>query len=214
MEGAVSSYTARVTEKLRHERLGATVLTVCFTTNEFKEGLQYSNALTMKLAVATDATSELIRLALQEIRTIYRQGYHYKKAGVIFTDMLPASQAQADLFDYQDRGKFKRLMSALEAINNRWGADTLHDASSGIRKAWCRWFSSTLEDLGAEEGEEVVHREIVKHLIGHQAAGVLEKHYLVRSKGWAKKLRKAVDQLADRYETFMSKDGTDKSADS
>jgi integrase len=66
-----------------------------------------------------------------------------------------------------------------------------------------RWFSSTLEDLGAEEGEEAVHREVVKHLMGHQASDVLEKHYLVRSKGWAKKLRRAVDQLADRYDTFI-----------
>ena len=72
-----------------------------------------------------------------------------------------------------------------------------------------RWFSSTLEDLGAEDGEEAVHREVVKHLIGHQAGDVLEKHYLVKSKGWAKKLRRAVDQLADRYETFLNKDGED-----
>ena len=76
-----------------------------------------------------------------------------------------------------------------------------------------RWFSSTLEDLGAEDGEEAVHREVVKHLMGHQAADVLEKHYLVRSKGWAKKLRRAVDQLADRYEKFMNKDAEDKPAD-
>jgi integrase len=45
-----------------------------------------------------------------------------------------------------------------------------------------RWFSSTLEDIGAEEGEEAVHREVVKHLMGHQAGDVLEKQYLVRSK--------------------------------
>ena len=77
-----------------------------------------------------------------------------------------------------------------------------------------RWFSSTLEDLGAEEGEEAVHREVVKHLIGHQAGDVLEKHYLVKSKGWAKKLRRAVDQLAERYETFMNNNGEDNRADS
>lgn len=77
-----------------------------------------------------------------------------------------------------------------------------------------RWFSSTLEDLGADDGEEAVHREVVKHLMGHQAADVLEKHYLVRSKGWAKKLRLAVDQLASRYEKFMNKDEKDKPADS
>lgn len=77
-----------------------------------------------------------------------------------------------------------------------------------------RWFSSILEDLGAEEGEEAVHREVVKHLMGHQASDVLEKHYLVRSKGWAKKLRKAVDQLADRYDQFMDKAGEGKPAGS
>ncbi|MCS6293365.1 MAG: Y-family DNA polymerase [Nitrospira sp.] len=136
MEEAVSSYTSRVAEKLRRERLAATVMTVCLTTNEFKEGPQYSNALTLKLSVATDSTSDLIRSALQGIRTIYREGYRYKKAGVILTGLVPVSQIQTDLFDYQDREKSKRLMSALDAINHRWGADTLHYASSGISKAW------------------------------------------------------------------------------
>ncbi|MEK7760211.1 MAG: Y-family DNA polymerase [Nitrospirota bacterium] len=137
MEEAVSSYASRVAEKLRRERLAATVMTVCLTTNEFKEGPQYSNAVTLKLPVATDSTSDLIRSGLQGIRAIYRAGYIYKKAGVMLTGLVSASQAQVDLFDdAQDRGKSKRLMSALDAINNRWGADTLHYASSGINKAW------------------------------------------------------------------------------
>ena len=137
MEEAVSVYTSRVAEKLRRERLAATVLTVCLTTNEFKEGPQYSNALTLRLPVVTDSTSELIRCALQGIRSIYRDGYLYKKAGVMLAELVPASQAQADLFDSQDRRrKSKRLMSALDSINGRWGADTLHYASSGINKPW------------------------------------------------------------------------------
>ncbi|CAE6778458.1 Y-family DNA polymerase [Nitrospira defluvii] len=136
MEEAVSSYTSRVAEKLRHERLAATVVTVCLTTNEFKEGPQYSNTLTLKLPIATDSTSDLIKSALQGIRTIYREGYRYKKAGVTLTGLVSASQAQADLFDSQDRRKSQRLMSALDAVNDRWGAGTLHYASSGIHKAW------------------------------------------------------------------------------
>lgn len=136
MEEAVSSYTSRVAEKLRRERLAATVMTVCLTTNAFKEGPQYSNALTLKLSVATDSTSDLIRSARQGIRTIYREGYRYKKAGVILTGLVPVSQRQADLFDDHDREKSTRLMSALDAINHRWGADTLHFASNGLSKAW------------------------------------------------------------------------------
>ena len=136
MEEAVSSYTSRVAEKLRGERLAATVLTVLLTTNEFKDGPQYNNALTIKLPVATDNTHELIRSALQGIRTIYRDGYQYKKAGVMLTGLVPMSQVQADLFDHHDRVHSTRLMSALDAVNERWGAGTLQYASSGITKKW------------------------------------------------------------------------------
>ena len=136
MEEAVSAYTSRVAEKLRRERLAATVMTVCLTTNEFKEGPQYSNSLTLTLPIVTDNTADLIRCALRGIRAIYREGYLYKKAGVMLTGLVPANQTQADLFDDQDRGKSKRLMSALDAVNDRWGAGTLHYASSGIHTAW------------------------------------------------------------------------------
>jgi DNA polymerase V len=136
MEEAISVYTSRVAEKLRRGQLAATVLTVCLTTNEFREGPQYSNSLTLNLPVVTDSTSELIGCALQGIRAIYRDGYLYKKAGVMLTGLVPASQSQGDLFDFKDRGRSKRLMSALDSINDRWGAGTLHYASSGITKAW------------------------------------------------------------------------------
>jgi DNA polymerase V len=136
MEEAVSSYATRVAEKLRREGLAATVLTACLTTNEFKEGPQYSNAITMKLPIVTDSTSDLIQSALLGIRAIYRDGFLYKKAEVMLTGLVPVSQIQADLFDSQGREKSKRLMSALDSINDRWGAGTLHYASSGISKAW------------------------------------------------------------------------------
>jgi DNA polymerase V len=136
MEEAVSSYVSRAAEKLRGEGLAATVLTVFLMTNEFKEEPQYRNSVTCSLSVGTDTTSELIRAALRGLRTIYRDGYRYKKAGVMFTALVPASQVQPDLFDRQDRPRSTRLMAALDAVNDRWGAGTLHYASSGIIRAW------------------------------------------------------------------------------
>ena len=136
MEEAVSSYTSRVAEKLRGEGLAATVLTVFLITNEFKEGPQYSNALTLRLPVATDTTNELIRAALQGIRKIYREGYQYKKAGVMLMGLVPLNRVQSDLFDSQSRERSKRLMGALDAVNERWGSGTLAYASSGISKKW------------------------------------------------------------------------------
>lgn len=136
MEEAVSSYTARAAEKLRAEKLAVTTITVFLKTNEFKDTPQYSNALTLKLPVATDTTHELIRGALQGIRKIYREEYLYKKAGVMFTGLLPVSQVQTDLFDNQDRARSKKLMAALDSVNDRFGSGTLQFASSGITKAW------------------------------------------------------------------------------
>ncbi len=136
MEEAVSSYVARAAEKLRGEGLAATVLTVFLMTNEFKDEPQYRNSVTCSLAVGTDTTSELIRAALRGLHTIYRDGYRYKKAGVMCTALVPASQVQPDLFDRQDRPRSKRLMAALDAVNDRWGSGTLEYAASGLTKAW------------------------------------------------------------------------------
>ena len=136
MEQAVSSYVTRAAEKLRSERLAVSNLTVFLHTNQFKDDPQYSNSLTVRLPVATDTTHELITAALQGVRKIWRDGFAYKKAGVMFVGLVPASQMQADLFDGKDRTRSKKLMAALDSINERFGSGTLQYASSGVRKEW------------------------------------------------------------------------------
>jgi len=136
MEEAVSSYVSRVAEKLRLEGLAATVLTVFIMTNTFSDDLQYRNSVTCSLPVGTDTTSELIRAAWQGLGRIYRDGYRYKKAGVMCTGLVPAGQVQPDLFDVKDRQKSARLMEALDAVNARWGSGTLQYAASGFTQPW------------------------------------------------------------------------------
>ena len=141
MEEAVSNYVTRAAEKLRSEQLLVTTLTVFMHTNQFKDDPQYSNSLTVKLPVATDTTHELITAALQGIRKIWRDGFAYKKAGVMFVGLVPADQIQANLFDGNDRTRAKKLMAALDSINERFGSGTLQYASSGIAKEWKATFN-------------------------------------------------------------------------
>lgn len=136
MEEAVASYTSRVAEKLRSGGLAATVLTVSVMTNEFRDDPQYRNSVTCSLPVGTNITSELIRAATEGLRTIFRKGYRYKKAGVMVTGLVSANQVQPDLFDHQDRVRSTRLMAALDAINERWGSGTLQYAAGGIAISW------------------------------------------------------------------------------
>lgn len=91
------------------------------------------------------------------------------------------------------------------ALGKAWARATDAAEIEGLRfHDLRRWFASVLEDLGDGDEEEAVPREVVKYLLGHQPGDTLERHYLVRSKGWAKKLRRAVDQLATRCESFIA----------
>jgi len=136
MREAVAFYTARAAEKLRGEHLAASALTVLLTTNPFKDEPQYGNALTLRLPVATDATPELLRVALQGIEAIYRDEYRYKKAGVMLLGLVPVGKVQANLFDHADRERSKRLMRAVDSVNARDGADTVRFAASGLTQHW------------------------------------------------------------------------------
>ncbi len=136
MEEAISTYVSRAAEKLRREKLAVSCLSVFLHTNQFKDTPQYSNALTVTLPAQTDSTPELIAAAISGIRRIWRDGFAYKKAGVMFLSLVPASQIQTSLFDSADRSRAKTLMATLDAINHRFGAGTLQYASSGIAKGW------------------------------------------------------------------------------
>lgn len=136
MREAVATYMARAAEKLREERLAAGALTVHLTTNPFNGSPQYSNAATIELPVATDASTELIRQALGLLPRLWRDGYRYKKAGVLLTALVPAGEVQAGLFDREDRAKVRRLSATLDRLNARLGTDTLRFGATGQHRGW------------------------------------------------------------------------------
>lgn len=136
MREAVATYMTRAAEKLRRHYVAARVVTVFLTTNRFRDEPQYTNSATMPLHVATQDTGELIRYALAGIEQLFREGYRYKKAGVHLTELVPAHQIQAHLFDRHDRERSRRLMAAIDAINTQWGSGTVRYAAVGLQPRW------------------------------------------------------------------------------
>jgi DNA polymerase V len=116
--------------------VAARVVTVFLMTNRYTDVPQYANSVTVPLPVATQDTAELIRYALQGIAQLFREGYRYKKAGVIVTELVPAQQIQTHLFDRQDRERSRRLMAAIDAINTAWGRGTVRYAAVGLQPRW------------------------------------------------------------------------------
>ena len=124
----VANYAARCAEKLRKQETVATIVGVFLHTNLFREDLpQYWNYEEKRLTVGTNSTIDIVKAASEVLESIYRQGYHYKKAGVIVMGIGPNSPQQLDLFDYnaEQFEKMKRLDAVMDRINRVNGTETI-----------------------------------------------------------------------------------------
>ncbi|HEX8650033.1 MAG TPA: Y-family DNA polymerase [Pyrinomonadaceae bacterium] len=139
---AVAAYTSRVAERLRRARLAASVVTVFISTDRFSSEPQYSNTITQELASATDATDELLQWSLKGLEQIYRPKFKYKKAGVMLNHLVPADQLSVRLYDDESFERSRRLAKVMDAINARYGRDTIR---FGVTQSDGRWKTKFLK---------------------------------------------------------------------
>ena len=124
----VSNYAARCAEKLRQQGTVASIVEVFLHTNAFREDLpQYWNSMETRLITPTSSTVTIVKAANELLQKLYRQGYHYKKAGVIVMGIGPNSPIQQDLFDInaEQFEKMKRLDAVIDRINKVNGTETI-----------------------------------------------------------------------------------------
>jgi DNA polymerase V len=140
LEEAVATYTARAAEKLRKQESAASCISVFLHTNALKhDAPQYGKSLSQVLPFPTSFTPDLLHVALDMLRRIYREGYSFKKAGVFLSRIVPQDLLQADLFgDYSLEREYKkaRLMCVVDLLNEWWGSNTLFFGAQGIERAW------------------------------------------------------------------------------
>lgn len=132
MNEAINEYTTRAALKLRLSGLVTKTVYVFLFTNSFKtHEPQYKNSRLVCLSVPTDHTGVLVDLAVKALRSIYREGYRFKKCGVSFTELYPADCVQLELFTGAS-DQHRRLVEAIDTINNRFGKRTLRYAGAGL----------------------------------------------------------------------------------
>jgi DNA polymerase V len=127
VQDAVVEYAARAAEKMRADGLVAAAVQVFIQTDRFRtEDPQYSSGVTVRLEAATAATPAIISAAVRGLGAVWREGYLYRKAGVILLDLMKPDEVPRDLFatDCQP-SKATPLMHALDAANGRFGRGTV-----------------------------------------------------------------------------------------
>ena len=137
IEEALANYTARACEKLREQNSRAQAVYVFIQTNGFREtGRQYNNGLTYTLTTPTSDTRLIIKAAKLCLSRIYKQGYRYKKTGVMLTGLIPTSLEQKQLFVDFNHHASDHLMDIVDRINKSYGPDTLFLGAQGVTQEW------------------------------------------------------------------------------
>ena len=118
MSEAIATHASTCAKKLRQQKSYAMSLMVFIHTNNFREDLpQYWKNTIVQFPIPTSDTLEIVEYALAGLKTIFMEGYQYKKAGVIITEIT--TNAQLGFFDSIDRDKRERLMQVVDKINGK-----------------------------------------------------------------------------------------------
>ena len=137
MEEALSSYVMTAVQRMRGEGSLAHGIQVFLATNSFKENTpQYHNSISESLPEPTDDLLAITSAALRLLRRIYRNGYAYKKTGLLLLDLMSHSLRQTNLFTEDKTRNREALNHALDQVMDTHGRDSVFLASQGIRRGW------------------------------------------------------------------------------
>lgn len=132
LQQAVTLFATILSRKLREQHAAAASMSVFIHTNAFRKDMeQYFNSAHRRFVEATSDTLELVSMATECLKSVYRKGYCYKKAGVLITEIVGQEAVCRSLFtDSEYRNRRSRLMHVLDSINSTSVAhDTVHVAA-------------------------------------------------------------------------------------
>ena len=136
LKEAIAGYSLNASEKIRSESLVAKSITVFVRTSPFQNRYGfYSNSKTIDLPIATNNSIEIVKVALNALETIFKNGYRYQKAGVMLSHLSESSNNK-NLFSSERDEKINNLMKSIDNTNYRYGRSTLSLASAGVHKKW------------------------------------------------------------------------------
>ncbi len=126
IKGATLYFLSRACEKLRKHNLAANAVTVFISTDRFRPiPYEYANSATYSATYPTDSTAEIQEWAIKTLERIYKDGFDYRKAGVILSGLTPSESLTKRMFDDEKFQQQHNLMKAIDEINQKFGKDTV-----------------------------------------------------------------------------------------
>ena len=120
---AVATYAARVIEKMRAQqsRVRVSIRTGIFNPDEPR----FAKGIVCEPPYPTDDTRYITRAAIAGLELVYREGLAFSKAEVLLMDLCQRGEYIDDLFTETQPAAAERVMDVLDAVNAKWGRNTL-----------------------------------------------------------------------------------------
>jgi DNA polymerase V len=136
IQDALGLFVANATQKLRAQDGQAALVQVYLLTNRFRpEQPQYNPSMTVPLPQPTNDSLVINRWVQHVAGLLWRDGYKYKKAGIMLGDISPVTMVQGDLLEPVTTSD-TRLMKAIDGLNSRFGRGTIKLSSGEFKGEW------------------------------------------------------------------------------
>ena len=132
----VITFAVSCAAKLRSQKSCCNAMMIFIRTNFHRaDHEQYNNSIVVKLPYATNSSIELAQFAETGLKKIFKEGYKYKKAGVVVLDFVLQDEVEQHLFE-NSNPKHAAAMQALDKINASLGKNNVKLASQDPKKTW------------------------------------------------------------------------------
>jgi DNA polymerase V len=131
----ISTFSARLGEKLRKQNSHCNLIIVFINSNYFQKKMeQYRGFIAIKTDFPTNSTFEINKIAQKALQSIFKDGIGYKKAGIIVSEITPADNYQTSLFNGENP-KHQDILKAIDQINLKTG-NKIQFAHNDLNKRW------------------------------------------------------------------------------
>jgi len=133
---AISTYAASAGEKARKQKSLASSMFVSLVLHPFHSG---GHTVKITFPEPTAYTPELIHYAKIAVNQLYKEGFVYRKAGVLLEGLVSEDVYQRDLFakkNNESSEKQKTVMMMMDKMNKKLGHKAIRLAAEGMDKPW------------------------------------------------------------------------------
>ena len=132
----ISTFAASCAEKLRNQKSSCHMLIVQLSSDRHKtDSAQHRESKTVVFSYPTDSTLTISNAAVNAVKSIFKSGIKYKRAGVIVTGLVPNDNFQLNLFTHEIP-KHKPLMTAIDKLNRKFKSDKIKLGNQDLKRTW------------------------------------------------------------------------------